>query len=95
MRQGNAVLIPKDIAFEEAVFMEPLACCINAQLFGASSSSLEDFQLGRSLLSSKRLTLAPLITHRFLLSEIVAALNVAKAGESLKAVVYPHSDGGW
>jgi hypothetical protein len=25
--------MPKDIAFEEAVFLEPLACCINAQRF--------------------------------------------------------------
>jgi L-iditol 2-dehydrogenase len=60
-------------------------------VFGAFSSSLEDFLLGRSLLSSQRLTLAPLITHRFPLSEIVAALNVAKAGQSLKAVVYPQN----
>lgn len=76
------MLVPKDIAFEEAVFLEPLACCINAQL-------------GRSLLSSQRLMLAPLITHRFPLSEIVAALNVAKAGQSLKAVILPHGNGGW
>jgi L-iditol 2-dehydrogenase len=221
MRQGNAILLPADIPFEEAVFLEPLACCINAQrfldigvgdtlvvlgaggvgclhallaglepidrlilvnassgrrlelarragvqadvmvsaadddpvarvmaetdgrgadvvivaapspeaaeaalamaahrgrvslfaglpggarrlafdanaihyreisVFGAFSSSLEDCLAARRLMASRRLNLAQLITHRFPLSEIAAALEAARAGESLKAVVYP------
>ncbi len=33
VRQGNAVRFPQHVAFENAVFLEPLACCINAQRF--------------------------------------------------------------
>jgi L-iditol 2-dehydrogenase len=60
-------------------------------VFGAFSSSLEDFLSARSLLSSRRLKLAPLITHRFPLAEIVTALEAARAGEALKAVTYPQN----
>lgn len=60
-------------------------------VFGAFSSSLQDFLSARSLLSGPGLTLAPLITHRFPLAEVVTALYVAQAGESLKAVIYPQN----
>lgn len=60
-------------------------------VFGAFSSSLEDFLAARSLMASRRLTVAPLITHRFPLAEVVTALKVAKAGQSLKAVIYPQN----
>jgi L-iditol 2-dehydrogenase len=63
-------------------------------VFGAFSSSLADFLLARSLIANRRLTLAPLITHRFPLSEIVKALEVAKAGEALKVAIYPQGSGG-
>lgn len=74
----------------------PVVCDANAihyreiSIFGAFSSSLEDFIAARDLISSQRVALAPLITHRFSLSEIVSAIKTARAGEALKAVIYPH-----
>jgi len=73
----------------------PVVCDTNAihyrelSVFGAFSSSLADFLAARALIASRRLALETLITHRFPLSEIVAGLKAARAGESLKAVIYP------
>ena len=79
----------------------PVVCDTNVihyreiSVSGAFSSSLEDCLLARDLMGSRRLTLAPLITHHFPLSKIVAALEVAKAGGALKVVIYPQSNGVW
>lgn len=58
-------------------------------IFGAFSSSLADFLAARRLIASGRLTLAPLITHRFPLSEVVKAIETVRAGQALKAVLDP------
>ncbi|UCC89620.1 MAG: alcohol dehydrogenase catalytic domain-containing protein [Anaerolineales bacterium] len=63
-------------------------------VFGAFSSSLADFLSARSLIANRKLALAPLITHRFSLSEVVKALEVARAGEVLKVVIHPQASGG-
>jgi threonine dehydrogenase-like Zn-dependent dehydrogenase len=63
-------------------------------VFGAFSSSLADFLSARSLIANRKLALARLITHRFSLSEVVKALEVARAGQVLKVVIHPQASGG-
>jgi L-iditol 2-dehydrogenase len=58
-------------------------------LTGTASASRAHFYQALSLVSSQRINLAPLISHRLPLSEIDQALQITKKGEGLKVIVVP------
>jgi L-iditol 2-dehydrogenase len=58
-------------------------------LTGTASASRHHFHQAMSLVSSRRIDLLPLISHRFSLSDVHKALQVVKKGEGLKAIVFP------
>jgi L-iditol 2-dehydrogenase len=54
---------------------------------GASDSTPRHHRLALDLLAAGKVKAAPLITHRFPLQEIVAAIELARRGESLKVAI--------
>ena len=58
-------------------------------LTGTASASRSHFQDALSLVLAKRIDLAPLISHRFPLTEIDRAFQITKSGEGIKVIIDP------
>lgn len=88
---GRVLLFAQTRLGEEAPVDVGQVCVQEKALLGSYSSDIDLQPLTADLLFSRKIDVAPLITHRFPLGEIGEALRVASnpGPESLKVVVHP------
>lgn len=92
IRPGGRVLLFAQTRLGDPLELDAGAVCAQEKsLLGSYSSDIDLQPAAAGLLFSRRVRTAPLVTHRFPLEQIGAALDLAAhpQGESLKVVVQP------
>lgn len=60
-------------------------------VLGNVDASIDEFRTASRLIADGRVDLAPMITHRYALSQALEALETARSGEGVKVVILPDS----
>lgn len=105
IRQGNIFKAPRDLPFEVAALIEPLACCYNGNrrsqiklgdtvvILGAGPIGLMHLQLARQAGATKIIISEPFEERRILAKELGADICLNPQTDNLKEVVMEETHG--
>ncbi|MEJ2682781.1 MAG: zinc-binding dehydrogenase [Candidatus Sulfobium sp.] len=86
-------LLPGELSFEEATFVEPLACVYRRNEITLTSSYAANYyehSTAMELIRQRKVNVSDMVTHRLPLSETAKGFRlVESAGESLKVIIEP------